>query len=106
VSREAYWRQSLEEILGEHKVDLPTAVVAAIATDLAHCAEMESEAMGYSAIANPLRAEVQRIQQLRERDQRAAEGREAVFRQHIAGTFTPRVDPQQVHIKDGQIEVW
>ena len=106
MSRETYWRQSLEEILGEHKVDLPSAVVAALATDLARCAEMESEALGYSVIANPLRTEVQRIQQLRDRDQRDAEGREAAFRRHIADSYTPRLDPQEVHIKDGQVEIW
>jgi hypothetical protein len=46
-----YWKSCLPEIT-EHNLNLPAETVDAIATDIAQCAELESEALGYTNIPN------------------------------------------------------
>jgi hypothetical protein len=62
MSRKSYWLSSFEEILDQHKVELDPAIVCAIADDLAQCAEMESEALGYTNIPNPQDARVRELE--------------------------------------------
>jgi hypothetical protein len=104
MSRKSYWLACLEEILGEHKVELDPAVVCAIADDLAGCAEMESEALGHTNIPNPLDARIRELEDDREREQKEAADREWLLRSNIARRVG--VDPIDVAIHNGRVEIW
>jgi 1,6-anhydro-N-acetylmuramate kinase len=104
--REHYWQISLEDILDEYNIELSTEVIAAIAKDLAIAAEMESEALGYTSIPNPLHEEIQKLQQARKDDQKEAEQREEILRKDIARRVHPTLESRNVCIRDGRVEIW
>ena len=105
-SRLNYWKTCLPEILAEHDLNLTTETIDALATDIAQCAELESEALGYTNIPNPLATQVKQLQQQLKDTQAQAEHREETYRKDIAARISPRTEPRQVFLKDGRVEIW
>jgi len=54
MSRNTYWRQSLEELLPDHGINLSAEALETLAKDVALAAEMYGEAMGLTVIPNPV----------------------------------------------------
>jgi hypothetical protein len=104
--REDYWRVSLEEILGEHEIELPLDTIVAIAKDLVCVAEMESEALGYTNIPNPLQEKIKKLQLARECDIKKFQKIEDIYRKDIAQRIGPKIQLHQVGLtQDGEVEV-
>jgi hypothetical protein len=101
-----YWKACLPEILIDHGLNLPTETTDAIAQDITTCAELESEALGYTNIPNPLTTQIKQLQQQLKDAQAKAETREEAYRKDIAARISPRTEPRQVFLKDGQVEIW
>ena len=101
-----YWRMCLPEILQEYQIDLPSEQIEALADDIAHCAEMEGEAMGYHCIPSPHMEEIRQLKQKLQTAQEDARRREEIYCKDIARRVSPKLEPHNVGIKDGAVEIW